>query len=249
MYKFINRRKELEFLNNEYNRNGSSLVILYDRRRIGKTTLVIEFMKGKNTLYYLATQESETENKTAFKNMVADYTHNELLANATIDKWVLIFKSLIEYKTNEKKLIVIDEFQYLGKSNPAFPSTFQKIWDTILKNENIMVILCGSLISMMESQTLSYDSPLYGRRTGQIKLKQTPFLHYHEFFPDKNKKELIEYYAVTGGVPKYIELFYKSEDIYSAISKNILTKSSFCKKSPISFCSMRYLRLAVIFQL
>jgi AAA+ ATPase superfamily predicted ATPase len=232
LYKFVNRCKELEFLNNEYSRNGSSLIILYGRRRVGKTALAIEFMKDKHALYYLATQESETENRTAFKNIVADYTNNELLANATIDKWDLIFKSLIDYKTNKKKLIVIDEFQYLGKSNSAFPSIFQKIWDTMLKNENIMVILCGSLISMMESQTLSYNSPLYGRRTGQIKLKQIPFSHYHEFFPDKNKKELIEYYAVTGGVPKYIELFYKSEDIYSAIFKNILTKSSFLYEEP-----------------
>ena len=67
-----------------------------------------------------------------------------------------------------------------------------------------MVILCGSLISMMQSQTLAYDSPLYGRRTAQIRLKQIPFAYYHEFFPEKSRKELIEMYAVTGFVPKYI---------------------------------------------
>lgn len=95
-----------------------------------------------------------------------------------------------------------------------------------------MVILCGSLISMMESQTLAYSSPLYGRRTGQIKLKQIPFRHYHEFFPDKSEKELIEYYTITGGVPKYIELFYDSSDIYTAIENNILSKSSFLYDEP-----------------
>lgn len=126
----------------------------------------------------------------------------------------------------------MDEFQYLGKANRAFPSIFQKIWDTMLKDKNIMVILCGSLISMMESQTLAYSSPLYGRRTGQIKLKQIPFRHYHEFFPKKNEKELIEYYAVTGGVPKYIELFYHSANIYTAIESNVLSKSSFLYDEP-----------------
>jgi len=85
-------------------------------------------------------------------------------------------------------VIVIDEFQYIGKSNPAFPSIFQRIWEETLKNKSIMVILCGSLVSMMESQTLSYGSPLYGRRTAQIRLKQIPFQYYHEFFPNKSRR-------------------------------------------------------------
>ncbi|WP_346944474.1 ATP-binding protein [Clostridium sp.] len=228
----MNRDKEREFLNDEYNRDGSSLVILYGRRRVGKTALTVEFMKGKDALYYLVTEESEAQNRTAFKNMVASYTDNELLSNASVQNWDIIFKSLIDYKSDKKKLIIIDEFQYLGKSNGAFPSIFQKIWDTMLKDKNVMVILCGSLISMMESQTLAYTSPLYGRRTGQIKLKQIPFRYYNEFFQSKNRKELIEYYAVTGGIPKYIELFYDSQDIYTAIEKNVLSKSSFLYDEP-----------------
>ena len=232
MKSFINRAKELEFLNNEYTREGSSLVILYGRRRIGKTALASEFMKNKKALYLLATEESEAQNRAAFKEIAADFTGNELLKNAHIDKWDMIFKTLLDYKTEGKKVIIIDEFQYLGKSNPAFPSIFQRIWDTMLKDADVMVILCGSLISMMESQTLNYDSPLYGRRTGQIKLKQIPFLYYDQFFPDKSRNELIEYYSITGGVPKYIELFYQSDDIYSAIEENVLRKASFLYDEP-----------------
>lgn len=81
-----------------------------------------------------------------------------------------------------------------------------------------MVILCGSLISMMESQTLAYNSPLYGRRTAQIRLGQISFRHYWEFFPGRSRKELMEMYAITGGVPKYIEMFAESKDIYRAIA-------------------------------
>ena len=95
-----------------------------------------------------------------------------------------------------------------------------------------MVILCGSLISMMESQTLAYSSPLYGRRTAQIRLKQIPFRYYHEFFPDKNRRELIELYAITGGVPKYIELFSENSNIYSAIQKCILNQSGYLYDEP-----------------
>lgn len=232
MNKFINRYKERDFLQNEYDRRGSSLVILYGRRRVGKTTLVSEFVRDKRFLYFLVTEESESQNRNAFKGMVAEFINSELLKESSVDNWGIIFKSLINYKTDDKKVIIIDEFQYLGKSNPAFPSIFQKIWDTLLKELNIMVILCGSLISMMESQTLSYSSPLYGRRTGQIKLNQIPFKYYHEFFSNKSHKELIEYYAVTGGVPKYIELFYDSKDIYTAIEKNILNKTSFLYDEP-----------------
>ena len=232
MENFIDREQEIQFLNDEYNRNGSSLVVLYGRRRVGKTELLATFMKDKNALYFLVTEESELQNRNAFKELVAEFCDSDLLKNAKIDKWEVLFKTLLDKTTNEKLILVIDEFQYLGKSNSAFPSIFQKIWDTILKDKNIMVILCGSLISMMESQTLNYTSPLYGRRTGQIKLKQIPFSYYQEFFQGKKRKDLIKYYAVTGGIPKYIELFYDSEDIYSAIDKNVLSKQSFLYDEP-----------------
>ncbi len=222
----------MQFLKDEYERKGSSLIILYGRRRLGKTTLSSAFMKDKNALYFLVTEENELQNRNAFKDAVADFCENELLKSAKIDNWEILFKTFCDKTEKEKLLLIIDEFQYLGKSNAAFPSVFQKIWDTMLKDKNIMIIICGSLISMMEPQTLSYTSPLYGRRTGQIKLKQIPFSCYHGFFPNKSRKELIEYFSVTGGVPKYIELFFDSKDIYSAIDKNILSKSSFLYDEP-----------------
>lgn len=234
MKKFINRQEELDFLEKEYKRDGSSLVILYGRRRVGKTALTNKFIENKKAIYFFATEENETQNRIAFKNIVAEQTGNELLMNANVDSWDMIFKVWIDADaaSDGKKLMIIDEFQYLGKANRAFPSVFQRIWDMILKDRNVMVILCGSLISMMESQTLAYSSPLYGRRTGQIKLKQISFRHYHEFFADKSEKELIEYYAITGGVPQYIELFYDSADVYSAIENNVLSKSSFLYDEP-----------------
>ncbi|MCL1810178.1 MAG: ATP-binding protein [Clostridiales bacterium] len=232
MKAFVNRNDELGFLESEYRREGSSLVILYGRRRVGKTALAAEFIKNKRAVYFLATEENEIQNRAAFKNIVAEQIGSELLVNADIGSWDVIFKTWLDFAADGKKLMIIDEFQYLGKANGAFPSIFQRIWDTILKDKDVMVVLCGSLVSMMESQTLSYASPLYGRRTGQIKLRQIPFLHYNEFFPGKTEKELIEYYAITGGVPKYIELFYDSTDIYTAIENNVLSKSSFLYDEP-----------------
>ena len=232
MQPFVDREKELEFLEQEYRREGSSLVILYGRCRVGKTALATKFMEGKPALYFLVTEESEQQNRNAFKDAVADFCDNELLKSASLQQWEPIFKVLCEKPSDQKLLLILDEFQYLGKSDPAFPSVFQKIWDTFLKQQSVMVILCGSLISMMESQTLSYSSPLYGRRTGQLRLRQIPFSHYGQFFPEKSHKDLIEYYAITGGVPKYIELFHDTGDIYTAIQHSILSKSSFLFDEP-----------------
>ena len=210
---FVDREQEMETLQNEYERDGSALVVLYGRRRVGKTTLISEFIKDKNALFFLASEEAEAQNRTAFKEKAAEFINSDLLRSADVKSWDVLFKSIMDTPFESKPVIVLDEFQYLGKSNPAFPSIFQRIWEEILKDKSVMVILCGSLISMMESQTLAYGSPLYGRRTAQIRLKQIPFGYYHEFFPDKHRRELIEMYSVTGGVPKYIELFSESKDI------------------------------------
>lgn len=232
MDKFIDREDELSTLESEYARDGSALVIVYGRRRVGKTTLISEFIKDKPTLFFLASEESETQNRTAFKDRAAEFTGNELLREANVSSWDVIFKTIMQTEFLQKPVIVIDEFQYIGKSNPAFPSVFQRIWEEQLKGREVMVILCGSLISMMESQTLSYNSPLYGRRTAQIKLKQIPFRYYNQFFPGKSETELVELYAVTGGVPKYIESFADTGDIFDGITKNVLNPSGYLYDEP-----------------
>ena len=232
MSKFIDREQEMETLVEEYNREGSSLIIMYGRRRVGKTTLISEFIKGKNALFFLASQESEAQNRNLFKEKAAEFINSDLLRNATVSDWDTIFKAIIETKFETKPIIVIDEFQYIGKSNSAFPSIMQRIWDGLLKDKSVMLILCGSLITMMKEQTLEYSSPLYGRRTAQIKLKQIPFSYYENFFPNKESKELIEMYSVTGGVPKYIESLREEKDIYSAIKKYVLNPSSYLYDEP-----------------
>ncbi|MBU9743528.1 AAA family ATPase [Lachnospiraceae bacterium ASD3451] len=232
MQKFVDREDELRTLEKQYEKKESSLVVLYGRRRVGKTSLCIEFMKGKNALYFLATEESEVQNRNQFKNLVADYLEDALLKNAVVDEWEIIFQTIVKTKTGRKKVLILDEFQYLGKANPAFPSIFQKIWEKVLKQENVMVILCGSLIHMMEEQTLNYGSPLYGRRTAQIKLKQIPFRYYGEFYPERGEKELIPLYSITGGVPKYVEVFESNDNIYEAIREHIVNTSSFLYDEP-----------------
>ncbi|MBQ6408591.1 MAG: ATP-binding protein [Butyrivibrio sp.] len=229
---FIGRKEELETLENEYNKENAAFVVVYGRRRIGKTTLIRHFCEGKKLLYFLATEESDNENRNAFKDLLAEAFDNELLRSASVDNWVPLFKVISDEAKKERIVLVIDEFQYLGKANKAFPSILQKAWDEMLSSANLMLIVCGSLINMMTTQVLNYDSPLYGRRTAQIRLKQIDFSYYKDFDESLSFDDQIQQYAVTGGVPKYIELFKKEKDIYTAIKNNVLSTNSFLYAEP-----------------
>jgi AAA+ ATPase superfamily predicted ATPase len=218
---FIDRETELASLEKAYTSPNAEFFVVYGRRRLGKTRLLREFIKDKPAIYFLATEEREEQNREFFKNLVAEKTDNELLASTKPERWEPIFKCIKNWEPGKKKCLVIDEFQYIGLANPAFPSILQRIWDLSLCEDNIFLILCGSLVSMMRSQTLNYSAPLYGRQTGQIRMKQIPFSFYTDFMPGKKRKTLIEYYAVTGGVPHYIELFKKSKSLLDGV-RNLL---------------------------
>ena len=233
MKQFVNRDKELSFLQEQYDSESAAFVVLYGRRRVGKTTLIQEFVKNKPFLYFLASEEAEPLNMLAFTEQVAEYSQDALLAEARVDRWDVLFQTLAKHIGERKLVLVLDEFQYLGKANPAFTSVFQRIWDTNLQEQNVMVILCGSLVHMMEAQALNYGSPLYGRRTGQIRLQQIDFQHYAEFFPGLSYRDRVEHYAVTGGVPKYIELFDKKASLFSEIERQILRKQSLLFEEPV----------------
>lgn len=232
MNKFVNRTSELAFLNDQYKNQSAALVVIYGRRRVGKTALIRNFIKDKPFVYFLATEESEQRNMANLQEQIVDFTGDELLAQVQVETWDVLFRTFINHEADTKKVLVIDEFQYLSKGNAGFPSVFQRIWDMYLANSDVMVILCGSLVNMMESQTLAYSSPLYGRRTGQIKLRQISFANYSEFFPEFNERQLIEFYAVTGGVPKYIQALSGSTEIFSAIEEKIINRQSFLFEEP-----------------
>lgn len=234
MRTFVDREAELRALEREYACEGSSFVVVYGRRRVGKTELISRFIRNRRSLYYLATEEPELQNLESFQSVAADFLQSDLLHAARISRWEDVFREIARAcgPADERAVIVIDEFQYLGRANPAYPSIFQRIWDTMLKDANVMLVLCGSLISLMRDQVLSEESPLYGRRTAQIRMGQIPFSRYREFLLGRSTRELVERYAVTGGVPKYIELFEDEKDVYSAISANVLDRSGFLYDEP-----------------
>lgn len=229
---FANRYKELLLLNDEYLAKKFSFTVLYGRRRVGKTTLLKEFIKQKPSIYFLVTLENFNIVLQRLQNIVADFLQDSFLKNLELKDIKQLFEYLSKKDFEEKLIIIIDEFQYFTKLDDSIPSQFQYIIDEILKNKNIHLILCGSIISMMYEQTLSYNSPLYGRRTSAIKLEAIEFNYLKEFFPNKSNEEMIELYSILYGVPKYLEMFTDSGDILKNIEKNILNPSGYLYNEP-----------------
>ena len=228
--RFIGRKNELHTLNTEYNRN-SSFVVIYGRRRVGKTTLIKEFLKNKTTFYYLATEELESQSMKRLANVIARTTKNTLLQKIEFTDWLDLFQLIADYKPEEKKVLVIDEFPYLVKTNSAFPSILQNAWDEFLKDSNVMLILSGSLIGMMQKHALSYDSPLYGRRTAQMRLTPLPFTSIYET-QNLPFEQAVEQFALTGGVPKYLEFFEDGRPLEEQLKDAVFSKNGFLYEEP-----------------
>lgn len=228
--KFIGRKAELAKLSAEYECD-SSFVVIYGRRRVGKTTLIKEFLKNKTAFYFLATEELESQSMKRLAGVVARMIKNSLLEKAVFTDWLDLFQVIADYEPDKKKVLVIDEFPYLVKTNPAFPSILQNAWDEILKDSNVMLILSGSLIGMMQKYALSYDSPLYGRRTSQMRLAPLSFTDIYDVWNLPFDKAA-EQYAVTGGVPKYLEFFEDDRELVEQLKDTVLSKSGFLYEEP-----------------
>jgi len=194
---FVNRENELEVLRKTYASERKELVIVYGRRRIGKTALVKKSLEGLKHLYFFAEETLEEENLRVFRSLVAKTLENPLIARAELS-----WEELFELLDGSGVVLVIDEFPNLIKSNRSILSKFQKIWDGL---RDIKLVLMGSSISVMESHVLGYRSPLYGRRTLSLKLGPLSFFHLKEFFPGKEWEELIRIYGITDGIPAYIK--------------------------------------------
>ncbi|MGL4987626.1 MAG: AAA family ATPase, partial [Cetobacterium sp.] len=228
---FVNRQKEMKTLNKEFQKN-SSFTVIYGRRRVGKTTLIKEFIKDKNAFYFFADKQNENVQINRFKNQLGEHFKDDFVKKIEIKDWDTLFDYFMSKLGNEKFVLVIDEFQYLCMVNKSFSSIFQRIFDEKLKEKNIMIILCGSLISMMYSEVLAYDSPLFGRRTSQIKLKPIDFKYYSEFFEEKSHHSLIEMYSITGGIPKYIMNFDRKKSHLWNIEHNIFDRDNYLYSEP-----------------
>ncbi|ASJ16233.1 ATPase [Thermococcus chitonophagus] len=205
---FINRERELKFLEELWEKDNSFLPI-YGRRRVGKTRLMKEFIRDKPAVYYLARISTYQDNLREFSRAVLDKFPSRYLSEASFSRFYEIFQYLAE---KGKLVVVIDEFPYLIQSDRKVLSEFQYIVDEIVRTSNLHLFLVGSSIGMMEEHVLGQKSLLYGRRDGQIKLSPLSFFDSWKLL-GVSIEEAVRIYGITGGIPAYLELFKKFEDV------------------------------------
>lgn len=222
---FIGREKELQFLQDKYDEDKGQLIVLYGRRRVGKTETLREFCKDKPHIFYSCAQITDRVQLSKFSKQILKEDIPAKQYISEFDDWEKAFLSITDLPYGEKKkLIVIDEFPYMCKGNPSIPSILQNLWDAELKDRNVMIILCGSAMSFIEKELLTEKNPLYGRATGIYKMTEMGFYDAARFFPDYSERDKILAYAVLGGIPHYLNQFNPELDISENIRRNILTK-------------------------
>ena len=220
---FINRQRELSLLNQRFDSPKAEFVVIYGRRRIGKSELIDQFINNRG-IRLLASEESKTLQLRIFAHKLGEFFNDDLLKKTEFTGWDGFFEYL-SGRPDERLVIAIDEFPYLVKEDPSLPSILQDYWDNKFKDSNLFLILCGSSISMMEKMVMGYNSPLYGRRTGQLLIKQISFVHILDYI--KDIKKAVEFYSVYGGTPAYVMEADPGKDVFTNIEDNILREDSF----------------------
>lgn len=222
---FIGREAELKFLQDRYEDRNGQLIVLYGRRRVGKTETLREFCKGKPHVFFSCTQ---TTDRVQLRNFSSRMLQENIPARnyiSTFDDWEKAFRAMLDLPYGDtKKLVVIDEFPYLCRSNKSIPSILQNLWDAEFRESNLMLILCGSAMSFIEKELLAEKNPLYGRATGIYKMKEMGFYDAAKFFPHYSERDKILAYAVLGGIPHYLRQWDPERPVSENIKRNILTK-------------------------
>jgi len=223
---FVDREDELKSLEDIEKKRGASLIIVYGPRRIGKSTLVRKFLEGKKSIYYQATNESESVQLGIFSRAIGRGIGNIILAEQGITDWLALFRFLGEYNKKEKLFVAIDEFPYLVRLNSALPSILQSAWDQYISSSNVALILTGSSISMMRSEVLSYSAPLYGRASLVFNLKPLAFKHIMQLLPNMSFIDRLYTYFIFGGVPAYYSEFADAKS-FDDVLRHVFASSDF----------------------
>lgn len=222
---FIGREAELQFLNDKYNEKKGQIIVLYGRRRVGKTETLREFCKGKRHVFFSCTQSTDRVQLARFSKQILREGIPAGRYITEFSDWEKAFRAILELPYGgEKKLIVIDEFPYLCRGNKSIPSILQNLWDAELRDAPVMIILCGSAMSFIEKELLAEKNPLYGRATGIWKMKEMGFYDATKFFPNYSSRDKVLAYAVLGGIPHYLNQWNADLFIGENIRRNILSK-------------------------
>ncbi len=235
---FVGRKRELDKLNTLYAGDSFEFAVVYGRRRVGKTTLIREFLKDKESVYYMAVEGTKKENLRGLSAaFLMQGKNNAPAAESYVEfrdyEAALAYIDLLAGE-NRRIVIAIDEYPYLAASYPTISSLVQKHIDECWKDSRLFLILCGSSMSFMEEQVLGYKSPLYGRRTAQFKIRPFTFWEAGEMLKDYSAQDRALLYGVTGGIPEYLSRIDGTKDVHENIIRLFFDESGRLFEEPIN---------------
>lgn len=222
MSDFIGRTKELAALEKAYHGNESSFIPIYGRRRVGKSELILHFVKNKPSLYAIGSRSTASVQLREFLDTAAIVLKKPILSTIQPRDWKTVLQAVCSQWDSRRKLVLaFDEFQWMVEASPELPSVLQQLWDMEWqKSGRILLILCGSYIGFMEREVLGHKSPLFGRRTGQILLRPFSFSESCGFHRKYSLEDKARIYFLCGGIPLYLNLFKIGKSVEANIQDN-----------------------------
>ncbi len=232
---FIGRKDELAVLETGYGSAVSELCVVYGRRRIGKSTLLAHFARGKHAFIFIGGREAKRLQLQRFVRELGDACGDALIGRTVVEEWhealTLLDRNLavLRQRGGERKaLIVLDEFQWMCTGCPELLSDLQRLWDTRWKmSGEISLVLCGSSVSFMLGEVLSHKSPLFGRRTRSFKLEPFRLPDAAPFFPRRGRFDVAEAYLAVGGIPKYLEVLGGGTSVRRSLARESFSPAGY----------------------
>ena len=232
MSQFYCREDELRKLNKRYAGGQFECIVIYGRRRVGKTALINEFCKDKPTIFFSALNTTGKENLEALSRSIMSFERPDSESVPEFSSYDAALNELTSLSKEKRIVFVIDEYPYLAKAKPAISAMLQHIIDHRWAESRMFLILCGSSMSFMENQVLGKESPLYGRRTGQFKIEPLDYKETAVFHPDLFAEDHSLVYGITGGVPHYINKLDIRGSVDEALLDNFFDRSSYLYEEP-----------------
>ena len=200
---FIGRERELGSLEKLYSSDKFEFVVLYGRRRVGKTALINHFIDGKPAIYFMGVESNAKQNLENLSRSIFEYMSG-VDADTSFQSFQAALETVFRLSEKERVVLAIDEYPYVARASKSLSSTLQMLIDKYKDNSRLMLILCGSSMSYMEDHVLAYKAPLYGRRTAQIKLLPFDFEESCRYFANFSDEDKALAYGIVGGTPQYL---------------------------------------------
>ena len=228
----IGRKKELAVLQRMAGSRRFEFLVMYGRRRVGKTTILQEFAKGQPVIFFPAQEKNDALNLQDFSQSLQEYFADAFLA--PFPDWERAFAYFGKQAASrpEKSILIIDEFPFLAAQNASIKSILQHAIDHAWQQQNIMLVLCGSSVRFMVNDVMGYKSPLYGRITGQMEVLPFDYFDSASFFPHYSEEERLLAYGILGGIPRYLNAFDEQESIEQNLAHQVLPESTFLNDEP-----------------